>query len=76
MASQGVATLIFDFHGYGFSEGVADGRMVEDIVDAWNVLSQFPEVDKKRMGLIGHSLGAMPAIIAAENTPSMVLSRG
>lgn len=66
MASQGVATLIFDFRGHGFSEGIADGKMTEDIVDAWNFLSQFPGVDEKRIGLIGHSLGAMSAIMASD----------
>jgi pimeloyl-ACP methyl ester carboxylesterase len=67
MAAQGIATLIFDFRGHGASEGAADGKMVEDVVDAWNFLSQLREVDSKRMGLIGHSLGAMSAIMAAES---------
>jgi len=66
MAVQGIATLIFDFRGHGSSEGAADGKMVEDVVDAWNFLSQLREVDSKRMGLIGHSLGAMSVIMAAE----------
>ncbi len=52
MAAQGIATLIFDFRGHGTSEGTADGKMVEDVVDAWNFLSQLPEIDSKRMGLI------------------------
>ncbi len=66
MASQGIATLIFDFRGHGSSGGTVDGRMVEDVVDAWDFLSSLPEVDNSRMGLIGHSLGAMSAIMAAE----------
>jgi len=66
MAGQGVAALIFDFRGHGSSEGAVDGEMVEDVVDAWSFLSQFPEVDRKRMGLIGHSLGAVSAIMAAQ----------
>jgi pimeloyl-ACP methyl ester carboxylesterase len=66
MAAQGIATLIFDFRGHGTSEGTADGKMVEDVVDAWNLLSRLPEVDSKRMGLVGHSLGAMLVIMAAE----------
>ncbi len=66
LTKRGIATLIFDFRGHGFSEGVVDGKMVEDVVDAWNFLSEFPGVDKKRIGLIGHSLGAMSAIMAAE----------
>jgi pimeloyl-ACP methyl ester carboxylesterase len=76
MASQGVATIIFDFRGHGSSEGVVDGRMLEDVVDAWGVLSQFPEVDKERMGLVGHSLGAMSAILAAQkvDNPRVLVS--
>jgi pimeloyl-ACP methyl ester carboxylesterase len=65
MAAQGMATLIFDFRGHGSSEGAADGKMVEDVVDAWSLLSQVPEVDSSRMGLVGHSLGAMSIIMAA-----------
>lgn len=64
MTGQGIITLIFDFRGHGFSQGVVDGKMVDDVVDAWDSLAQFPEVDNKRIGLIGHSLGAMCAIIA------------
>jgi pimeloyl-ACP methyl ester carboxylesterase len=66
MAAQGIASLIFDFRGHGDSEGAIDGKMAEDIVDGWNVLCQLPEVDSQRMGIAGHSLGAMTAIVAAE----------
>ena len=66
ITNQGVATFIFDFRGHGSSGGAVDGRMADDIVDAWDILKQFPEIDKSRMGIIGHSLGAMSAIMAAE----------
>ena len=66
MAMQGVASLIFDLRGHGASEGAIDGKMAEDVVDAWNILCQLPEVDSQRMGIAGHSLGAMTAILAAE----------
>jgi pimeloyl-ACP methyl ester carboxylesterase len=66
LAAQGVASLIFDLRGHGDSEGAIDGRMAEDVVDAWNMLCQRPEVDSQRMGIAGHSLGAMTAIMAAE----------
>ena len=65
MADHGIATLIFDFRGHGASEGAIDGKMAEDVIDAWNFLSQLPEIDSTRMGLVGHSLGAMSAILAA-----------
>jgi pimeloyl-ACP methyl ester carboxylesterase len=65
LVDKGVATLIFDFRGHGASDGAVDGRMPDDVVDAWNVLKECPEVNEKRMCLIGHSLGAMSAIMAA-----------
>ncbi|MBM3183445.1 MAG: alpha/beta fold hydrolase [Chloroflexi bacterium] len=76
MARQGVATIVFDFRGHGPSDGVVDGRMLEDVIDAWGILSQFPEVDKERIGLVGHSLGAMSAILAAQkvNNPRALIA--
>ena len=65
LAEQGMATFIFDFRGHGSSEGAVDGKMADDVLDAWEVFSRFREVDENRMGLAGHSLGAMSAIVAA-----------
>ena len=65
IANHGVAVLIFDFRGHGSSEGILDGNIVTDVVDAWRFLSEFPGVDKRRIALIGHSMGAMAAILAA-----------
>ena len=65
MASQGVGSIIFDFRGHGASEGVVDGKMSDDVIDAWNTLCLLPEIDSSRMGVAGHSLGALSAIIAA-----------
>ena len=76
MSSQGVASIIFDFRGHGSSEGLVDGKMPQDVADAWEALEQFPEVDNNRMGLVGHSLGAMSAILAAQKVynPKMLIS--
>jgi pimeloyl-ACP methyl ester carboxylesterase len=65
LVDRGVATLIFDFRGHGDSDGAVDSKMPDDVVDAWNILKTYPEVNEKRMCLVGHSLGAMSAIIAA-----------
>ncbi len=65
MANHGVASLIFDFHGHGHSGGVFDGNMVGDVIDAWHFLSGFSGVDKKRIALVGHSMGAVAAILAS-----------
>ncbi len=65
LAAEGIATLTFDFRGHGSSEGELDGSIVDDVMDAWDYLHDQPEVDHKRMGLIGHSMGAFSAILAA-----------
>ncbi|MBN1374751.1 MAG: alpha/beta fold hydrolase [Dehalococcoidia bacterium] len=65
LAAEGVATLTFDFRGHGESGGLLDGSVVDDVIDAWECLHDQPEVDRKRMGLIGHSMGAYSAILAA-----------
>jgi alpha/beta superfamily hydrolase len=65
LAAEGVVVLTFDFRGHGSSGGMLDGSIVEDVMDAWNYLHDRPEVDHKRMGLIGHSMGAFSAILAA-----------
>lgn len=74
LAQRGIATLIFDMRGHCSSEGIVDGKMTEDIFDAWQVLKDYPEVDKKRMGLAGHSMGAMSAIVAAERLQPKALA--
>lgn len=65
IARQGIVALIFDFRGHGRSEGIFDGNGVEDVVEAWQWLTQFDGVDKGRIALIGHSMGARAAILAA-----------
>ncbi|MDD5647757.1 MAG: alpha/beta fold hydrolase [Dehalococcoidia bacterium] len=65
LASEGIVILTFDFRGHGASEGTLDGSIVNDVIDAWDFLRSQPEVDHKSMGLIGHSMGAFSAILAA-----------
>ncbi|MBN1376692.1 MAG: alpha/beta fold hydrolase [Dehalococcoidia bacterium] len=65
LVAKGVATLTFDFRGHGESGGLLDDSVVDDVIDAWEYLQNQPEVDRKRMGLVGHSMGAFSAILAA-----------
>ncbi len=63
MAGRGYAALRFNFRGAGrsggaFGEGVGEQ---EDARAAVAHLADQPEVDQKRMGLIGYSFGAMVA---------------
>jgi pimeloyl-ACP methyl ester carboxylesterase len=73
IASQGVASLIFDFHGHGKSGGVFDGNMVADVIDAWHFLSGFPEVERRRIALVGHSMGAAAAVLASRKVNPYIL---
>jgi len=70
LAKHGIASLIFDFRGHGGSEGIFDGNEAEDVIAAWQWLSQFDGVDGKRIALIGHSAGARAAILAASEVDS------
>jgi len=64
MVKKGIATMLFDLRGHGLSKGDLDGNFQEDIIDAWNTLIERPEIDKSRIALIGHSLGAVSSILA------------
>lgn len=63
LAGRGIAALRFNFRGAGRSEGTFDdGRGErEDVRAALAHLSELPDADAKRMGLIGYSFGAMVA---------------
>lgn len=65
LARHGIISLTFGLRGHGKSGGIFDGGEVEDVVAAWQYLSQLDGIDKKRIVLIGHSLGARATILAA-----------
>lgn len=65
LARKGVAAIIFDLRGHGTSAGALDGNFTNDVIDAWQTLTDLPEVDKSRVAFIGHSLGALSSIVAA-----------
>ena len=70
LARHGIIALVFDFRGHGRSEGIFDGNVVEDVVDAWQWLSQYENVDNRSIAIIGHSMGARAAILAAAEVDS------
>ena len=63
MVSRGVAALRFNFRGAGASEGTFDDGNGErdDVRAALKYLQSLPEIDPKRLGLIGYSFGGMVA---------------
>jgi dipeptidyl aminopeptidase/acylaminoacyl peptidase len=73
LADFGYVTLRFDFRGCGEAEGPR-GRVicleqVEDTKHALSFLAGRPEVDSKRIGVIGNSFGAAVAVYAAGVDP-------
>ena len=57
---KGLATLRFNFRGIGKSEGeFTNGRdELEDVEAALKVVSHWPNLDNRRIGLVGYSFGA------------------
>jgi pimeloyl-ACP methyl ester carboxylesterase len=69
LSAQGYACLIFDYRGFGKSEGPR-GRLlpleqVADIEAAVTFVGTRPEVDGSRIGLLGISLGGSHALYTA-----------
>lgn len=69
LSKAGIMTLRFDFRGCGDSEGdfkdITLKREVEDALHALQFLTEIPGIDKKRIGMLGKSLGGVVAILAA-----------
>jgi alpha/beta superfamily hydrolase len=63
LVSRGVAALRFNFRGAGASEGEFDDGDGErdDARAALKHLAALPEIDAKRLGLIGYSFGGLVA---------------
>jgi len=72
LAACGIATLRLDDRGVGGSEGNANAATAEDTVAdaqaALRFLRARPEVDARRLGLVGHSYGGgiAPRVAAAD----------
>ena len=68
----GVHQFIFDYRGYGYSEGRPSERGTYlDARAALNYLLTRPEIDQDRIVYFGHSLGAAVAIeLAVEHPPA------
>jgi len=76
IAQQGIIAFLFDFRGHGWSGGICDGNAAADVASAFDYLSSFIEIDKQRISIVGHSMGAAATLMAAsvlEGVHSLVL---
>lgn len=72
LVSNGYNVLALDMRGHGDTGGQQDwDKSPDDIQRAWEFLSQQPGVDRERTALIGASIGANEALIAATNEPTI-----
>lgn len=77
LASKGIASLRYDKRTYIYGAKSADDpRMitlkeetVDDAVSAFRLAQTFKEIDKKKIFILGHSLGAIAAPRIAKETP-------
>ena len=70
----GFALLFFDARCHGRSDGDSFAslpRFAEDLTCAVNWLQARPEVDARRVGVIGHSVGAGAALLMASRNPTV-----
>lgn len=75
LTRQGIAVLRHDDRGVGgSSEGPPEATsddLMGDVLAGWEFLSAREEIDRHRIGLIGHSEGAMLATMAAARKPEI-----
>lgn len=79
LARNNIIAIRFDASGYGESEGETESEYrlsnhMSDIRVVYNYAKTLPEVDPKRIGLYGQSLGAMMAVLFAANNPDIKAS--
>lgn len=75
LTRKGIVVLRIDDRGVGQTTGDAAKATSEDfskdVLEGVSYLKQCPEVNPKRIGLIGHSEGGMIAPLAARNNPDI-----
>ncbi|HEX9074781.1 MAG TPA: alpha/beta fold hydrolase [Anaerolineae bacterium] len=74
LAFYGYGALLFDLRNHGTSQGnitTLGFSEVEDVCGAVRFLLTRPEVNSERIGVVGHSMGAVAAIRAAAQIPEI-----
>jgi fermentation-respiration switch protein FrsA (DUF1100 family) len=72
--AEGIAVFRFDHRGTlnGESDGKFEdmtlSRRIEDLLAAIDILGQDPEIDARRLGLLGSSLGGVDVLLSGRDT--------
>ena len=77
LADAGIATLLFDYRGYGESDGVpSEEGLAEDALAAFRHVTSRTDVARNRLLYFGESLGAAVAVrLATEHPPGALILR-
>jgi hypothetical protein len=77
LARRGIATLLFDYRGYGDNPGSpSEEGLARDARGARAYLAGRPDLDSTRLVFLGESLGAAVAVrLAAEAAPAGLILR-
>ena len=79
LTRNGIAVLRYDDRGVGQSGGKFEGSTTSDFAydaqAAYNFLSKTKKINRKRIGIIGHSEGAMvaPMVAASDSTVKFIV---
>lgn len=73
LAEYGFNVLIFDYRGYGRSEGKIRRRehALADVRAALEYVRNRPDVNPRRIALFGHSIGGSLALMAGPDEPDL-----
>ena len=75
LSHLGIATFRYDKRGCGQSEGDFNTASLFDLVDdaqrAWRWLQSVPEIEAKKIGVLGQSEGAVIALMLAAQNPDI-----
>ena len=75
MVQAGYNVFMYDYRGFGKSEGSVDRRgMVEDVKAAFKYVASRDDVDTGKLISYGHSLGGAKSVTALAETPSLKLA--
>jgi len=77
LADAGIATLLFDYRGYGENDGApSEEGLAEDALAAFRYVTSRTDVTRNRLLYFGESLGAAVAVrLATEHPPGALILR-